>query len=97
MKVGVIALAAMAALVTAGPVAAADGKAVYEKTCAVCHKVMAPKLGDKAAWAPRIKQGADALTASVIKGKGAMPPKGGSSLADADIKAAVEYIISQAK
>ena len=97
MKVGVIALAAMAALVTAGPVAAVDGKAVYEKTCAVCHKVMAPKLGDKAAWAPRIKQGADALAASVIKGKGAMPPKGGSSLADADIKAAVEYIISQAK
>jgi cytochrome c5 len=54
-------------------------------------------LGDKAAWAPRIKQGADALTASAIKGKGAMPPKGGSSLPDADIKAAVEYIMSQAK
>jgi cytochrome c5 len=97
MKKGVVALAVMAALVAAGPVAAADGKAVYEKTCAVCHKVMAPKLGDKDAWAPRIKQGADALTASAIKGKGAMPPKGGSSLPDADIKAAVEYIISQAK
>jgi cytochrome c5 len=97
MKKGAIALAVMAGFVTAGPVAAADGKAVYEKTCAVCHKVMAPKLGDKAAWAPRIKQGADALTASVIKGKGAMPPKGGSTLPDADIKAAVEYIMSQAK
>ena len=97
MKEGVVALAVMAALVTAGPVAAADGKAVYDKTCAACHKVMAPKLGDKAAWAPRIKQGADALTASAIKGKGAMPPKGGSSLPDADIKAAVEYIMSQAK
>jgi cytochrome c5 len=97
MKEGVVALAVMAALVAAGPVAAADGKAVYDKTCAVCHKVMAPKLGDKAAWAPRITQGADALTASVIKGKGAMPAKGGSSLPDADIKAAVEYIIGQAK
>ena len=97
MKEGVVALAVMAALVTAGPVAAADGKAVYEKTCAVCHKVMAPKLGDKAAWAPRISQGADALTASVIKGKGAMPPKAGSTLPDADIKAAVEYMISKAK
>src|SRR5450756_1737494 len=97
MKEGVVALAVMAALVAAGPVAAADGKSVYEKTCAVCHKVMAPKLGDKVAWAPRIKQGADALTASVIKGKGAMPPKAGSSLPDADIKAAVEYIIGQAK
>jgi cytochrome c5 len=97
MKEGVVALAVIAALGAAGPVAAADGKAVYEKSCAACHKVMPPKLGDKAAWAPRVKQGADALTASAIKGKGAMPPKGGSSLPDADIKAAVEYIISQAK
>ena len=97
MKEVVVALAVMAALVAAGPVAAADGKAVYDKTCAVCHKVMAPKLGDKAAWAPRIKLGADALTASVIKGKGAMPPKAGSTLSDADIKDAVEYIISKAK
>jgi cytochrome c5 len=98
MKAGIIALAAMAALVTAGPVAAADGKAVFEKnSCAGCHKVMAPKLGDKAAWAPRIKQGADALTAAVIKGMGPMPPRGGTKLSDADIKAAVEYIISQAK
>ena len=97
MKEGVVALAVMAALVAAGPVAAADGKALYDKTCSGCHNNMAPKLGDKAAWAPRIKQGADALTASAIKGKGAMPPKGGSSLPDADIKAAVEYMIGQAK
>jgi cytochrome c5 len=96
MKKGVVALVAMAALVTAGPLAAADGKAVYEKTCAACHKVMAPKLGDKAAWAPRIKQGADALTASAIKGKGAMPPKGGAA-SDDDVKAAIEYMIGQAK
>ena len=97
MKEGVVALAVIAALGAAGPVAAADGKAVYEKTCAACHKVMPPKLGDKAAWAPRIKLGAVALTASVIKGKGAMPPKAGSTLSDADIKDAVEYMISKAK
>jgi cytochrome c5 len=97
MKEIVVALAVMAALVAAGPVAAADGKAVYEKTCAACHKVLAPKLGDKDAWAPRIKQGVDALTASAIKGKGAMPPKGGSTLPDADIKTAVEYMMGQAK
>jgi cytochrome c5 len=97
MKEGVVALAVMAALVAASPVAAAEGKVVYDKTCSVCHNVMAPKLGDKAAWAPRIKLGADALTASVIKGKGAMPPKAGSTLPDADIKAAVEYMISKAK
>ena len=97
MKEGVVALAVMAALGAAGPVAAADGKTVYEKSCAACHKVMPPKLGDKAAWVPRIKQGADAMTASVIKGKGAMPPKGGTSLPDADLKAAVEFMIGQAK
>ena len=97
MKEGVFALAVMAALVVAGPVAAADGKGVYDKTCSVCHNVMAPKLGDKAAWAPRITQGADALTASVIKGKGAMPARAGSTLPDADIKSAVEYMIGKAK
>ena len=97
MKEGVVALAVLAALVAAGPLAAADGKAVYDKACSACHKVMDPKLGDKAAWAPRIKQGAKALTASVIKGKGVMPPKAGSSLPDADLKAAVEYMIGQAK
>lgn len=96
MKEAVVALAVMAALGAAGSVAAADGKAVYDKACAVCHKVMDPKLGDKAAWAPRIKQGANVLTASVIKGKGIMPPKGGAA-SDADVKAAVEYLIGQAK
>ena len=58
----------------------------------------APKLGDKAAWAPRLATGLDALAASVIKGKGAMPPKGGNaSIPDADIRAAVEYMTAAAK
>jgi cytochrome c5 len=58
----------------------------------------APKFGDKAAWADRAKLGIDALTASVIKGKGAMPAKGGvASASDADIKAAVEYMLAAAK
>jgi cytochrome c5 len=72
------------------------GKAVYEKSCKGCHAAMKPKTGDKEAWAPLIKQGADALTASVIKGKGIMPPKG-TAASDADVKAAVEYILSQSK
>lgn len=97
MKCEVFLVGAMAALVATGPAAAADGKALYDKSCAGCHKVMAPKTGDKAAWAPRIKLGLDALTAQAIKGKGAMPPKGGSSLSDGDIKAAVEYMVSQSK
>ena len=58
----------------------------------------APKFGDKAAWAPRIKQGKDALHASALKGKGAMPPKGGNaSLSDDAVKAAVDYMVSAAQ
>lgn len=80
---------------------AADGKAVYDKTCVACHAsgvANAPKFGDKAAWAPRIATGRDALVASVVKGKGAMPPKAGAaSLSYDDIKAAVDYMVGAAK
>ena len=80
---------------------AGAGKATYESVCHVCHGAGvagAPKFGDKAAWAPRIKQGLDALHAGALKGKGAMPPKGGNpSLSDADVKAAVDYMVSAAK
>jgi cytochrome c5 len=78
--------------------AVADGKAVYEKSCAGCHKAMptAPKLGDKAAWAPLLKKGSKDLIASVIKGKAPMPPKGGAAN-DADATAATEYMIDAVK
>lgn len=77
-----------------------DGKKVYDTACAACHGTGvagAPKLGDKAAWAPRIKQGNAALYNSAIKGKNAMPPKGGSSASDDEIKAAVDYMTSASK
>lgn len=78
--------------------AAGKGKEVYEKACLACHAqgvAGAPKFGDKAAWAPRLQTGADALYASSLKGKGAMPPKGGQvQLADADVKAAVDYMVA---
>ena len=57
----------------------------------------APKFGDKAAWAPRIQTGLDALTTSAIKGKGAMPPKGGTAAPDAEIKAVVAYMVASVK
>ncbi|HEU5177602.1 MAG TPA: c-type cytochrome [Burkholderiales bacterium] len=83
------------------PSASADGKAVYDKLCFACHQQSvagSPKLGDKDAWAPRLKQGTDTLVQSVIKGKGAMPPKAGNpSLSDAEIRAAVEFMTSQSK
>ena len=81
-------------------VAAGAGEAIYKQTCAVCHAAGvagAPKFGDKAAWAPRLTLGADGLTASAIKGKNAMPPKGGSTASDADIKATVEYMLAAVK
>ncbi|MFO0010788.1 MAG: c-type cytochrome [Betaproteobacteria bacterium] len=87
----------------AAPVAvkAGAGEALYKQACTACHVAGvagAPKSGDKAAWAPRIKLGIDALTASVIKGKGAMPARGAAAAAsDAEIRAAVEYMVSRAR
>ena len=91
-----------AAAANAGKAApAASGKAVYDASCQACHAAGiagAPKLGDKAAWAPLLAAGAATLLTSAIKGKNTMPPKGGNlSLADADVKAAVDYMVSQAK
>ena len=78
-----------------------EGKAVYDTTCFACHATGvagSPKLGDKAAWAPRIAQGMEALYHTALNGKGAMPPKGGNvTLPDDKIKAAVDYMISKAK
>jgi len=80
---------------------AADGAGIYNTACAACHgtgAAGAPKLGDKAAWAPRIAKGKDALYTTSIKGKGAMPPKGGrADMSDAVIKSAVDYMISKSK
>ncbi len=100
-----VAAAPKVATVAAAPAAAAggkpDGKKVYDTTCMACHATgaaNAPTFGDKAAWAPRIKTGTDALYGSALKGKGAMPPKGGNAaLADADVKAAVDYIVGASK
>jgi cytochrome c5 len=67
----------------------------------VCHAAGvagAPKAGDKAQWAPRLKAGMSALYASSIKGKNAMPPKGGNlALTDADVNAAVDYMVGLVK
>jgi cytochrome c5 len=95
------AAAAPAAPAAAPAAAGGKGKQVYDQACVACHGAGvagAPKFGDKAAWAPRIKTGVDALYTSSLKGKGAMPPKGGQvQIADADIKAAVDYMVAAAK
>jgi len=74
----------------------AEVKQVVDSTCAACHLVgvaNAPKFGDKEAWGQRMEKGLDALTASAIAGIGVMPPKGGSSLSDEQMKLAIEYIL----
>ena len=78
-----------------------DGATVYASGCNVCHAAGvagAPKFGDKSAWAPRLAQGIDGLTASVIKGKGAMPPRGAvPNASDAELRAAVTHMLAAAK
>jgi cytochrome c5 len=95
-----------AAAPVAGPaVASADtGKKAYDTACIACHGAGiagAPKFGDKAAWSARVGQGASVLYDHAIKGfqgkAGVMPPKGGSALPDADIKAAVDYMVAAVK
>lgn len=90
-----------AVIPAAGAASAGKGKSVYDSACMVCHAAGvagAPKAGDKAAWAPRLKTGMEALYTTALKGKNAMPPKGGNlSLADADVKAAVDYLVSTVK
>lgn len=77
------------------------GKEVFDSSCAACHGAGvagAPELYDKAALAARSAAGKAALQASAITGKGVMPPRGGNAgLSDAEVIAAVEYMISHAK
>jgi cytochrome c5 len=81
---------------------AGSGEGVYKTVCMACHAAgvaNAPKLGDKAAWAPRIAKGKPMLYDHALKGfNNVMPAKGGNAaLADADVKAAVDYMLAQAK
>jgi len=84
---------------------AADGKKIYDTACFACHAsgvANSPKVGDKPEWKARIAKGIDVLNTNAIKGfqgkKGFMPAKGGrADLSDADVKAAVEYMVAQSK
>ena len=98
-----VATVAAAPVASVAPTAtgAHQGKTTYDSVCVACHSTGvagAPKTGDKAVWAPRIAQGKDTLYASALNGKGVMPAKGGNpGIADDAVKAAVDYLVSQAK
>lgn len=85
----------------AAPAAQDVGSRVYASICQACHMTGAagaPVVGNAAAWEPRVAQGMDVLYASSLQGKGAMPPKGGNpSLSDAEVRAAVDYMVKQSK
>ncbi len=82
-----------------------NGQQVYQSACVACHGAGiagAPKLGDASQWAKRIAKGLDTLYASAINGvqgsAGVMPAKGGNpALSDAEVKAAVDYMVAQSK
>jgi len=84
---------------------AVDGKIVFDGLCRACHGAGvagAPKVGDVQAWSPRISQGRSVLVAHAIEGfhgrTGTMPPRGGNAaLSDAQVEAAVDWMVSQAK
>src|SRR5574343_573947 len=71
--------------------------AKFELAKAEAAAAGAPKIDDKAAWAPRLAQGKDGLIKSVTNGKGAMPPKGGATLSDVEIKGVVDYVLGKVK
>jgi cytochrome c5 len=89
----------------AAPARSRDGQQVYQTTCVACHGAGiagAPKLGDKTQWAKYIAKGRDTLYASALNGvqgsAGAMPPKGGNpALSDAEVRAAVDYMVARSK
>jgi cytochrome c5 len=81
------------------PAALRTGEQIYQAQCTACHgsgAAGAPKTGDEAAWAPRIKTGYEALLASALNGKGAMPKQGGGDASDYEIARAVVYLANRA-
>ena len=74
-----------------------DGKKIYESGCVACHGAGiagAPKFGDKKAWAMHLTHGTEHVYENALKGTGTMPPRGGNlTLSDAEVKAAVDYML----
>jgi len=75
----------------------ATGEQAFAQVCSACHSTGingAPKMGDRAAWGPRIAQGKEALYSHAIEGKGNMPARGGTTWPDAAIRMTVDYMLS---
>lgn len=93
-------LATFAAGASAVVQGAPDGQAIYGAVCVRCHgtgEYGSPKLSDRAAWQPRFHAGVDHLLDQAKDGLGAMPPRGGKDdLSDAELRAAIVYMLREA-
>jgi len=106
MRNTIIIAAALGTMLAGAPAGAQDGKAIYDTRCVACHTPGvggAPKIGDTEAWVERVAKGMDTLYENSINGfdgdaAAPMPAKGGfPDLSDAEIKAAVDYMVEQSQ
>jgi cytochrome c5 len=84
-----------------GKPARRSGEQIVNAQCIKCHEKGtggAPKIGDRDAWIPRIKNGLDPLVQSAVNGHGGMPPRGGAAnLSDAELKDAITYMFNKGR
>ncbi|MFV2031726.1 MAG: cytochrome c5 family protein [Gammaproteobacteria bacterium] len=83
---------------TSGDMAVMSPAKLYQGACLACHAsgvAGAPIVGDNAAWQGRLANGIDSLLESAVNGKGAMPPKGGSTYSKEQLRSVIEYILGE--
>ena len=98
-RIAPVARVELAAPAAGGAAGERSGEQLYKAVCSACHDAgvaNAPKLGDKAAWAPRIALKLDGLVKSATAGKNAMPPKGGSDANEAELTRAIVFMANKA-
>ncbi len=97
-RIAPVARVELAAPAAGGAAGERSGEQLYKAVCGACHDAgvaNAPKLGDKAAWAPRLALKLDGLVKSATAGKNAMPPKGGSDANEAELTRAIVYMANK--
>ncbi len=99
LEAAVLGIAILLPILAHGQSGDRSGEEVVRAQCSKCHetgKGGAPKIGDRSAWIPRMKQGLDALVRSAIRGHGGMPARGGmADLTDAEVRAAIVYMFNK--
>ncbi len=97
-RIAPVARVEMAAPAAGAAAGSRSGEQIYKAVCGACHEAGvagAPKLGDNAAWAPRIKTGLDGMMKVAIVGKGGMPPRGASDANDAELARAIVFMANK--